>query len=400
MTQHQRQGGWKTDRTGSPRSPIRVLVVDDSGVMRRAITRILESEPDLQVVGTAKDGAEAVELAVRLRPDVITMDVNMPRVDGLRAVQIIMGRQPIPIVIVSGYAQAGGVVQERALAYGAVHVVEKPTGSSISLDIDACAQEIREKVRAAARVPVVRSASFVARLDPKPAPRPERTILPHVPRVAPANGLPVVAIGASTGGTVALGELIPALPAEFAGCLVIVQHMAPGYTAELARALDETARIRVVEAKHGDLLRAGVAFIAPGGHHMEVREERIRLNAGPTVKMHRPSVDVLFDSLRPVAKRVRAVLLSGMGDDGVAGMTRLLAAGAQTIVQNEMSSVVWGMPGAAIKAGCATLQMSPSEIGEHLGREVVASLAQSLVTPPPVAVSRRRRADMRCNGLA
>jgi len=178
--------------------------------------------------------------------------------------------------------------------------------------------------------------------------------------------MPIIAIGASTGGPAVLNDVLPQFPEDLSACFLIIQHMPPGYTAELASSLAHQAKITVVEARHGDLLRPGIVFIAPGGHHMEMHNGRIRLTSSPPVNKHRPSVDVMFSSLIPVAKRVCAVLLSGMGNDGVVGMTRLRAAGAETLVQDEASSVVWGMPGAAVSAGCVSKQVTPKQLVKFL----------------------------------
>lgn len=346
---------------------LRVLVADDSGLMRRVITNILQAEGDIDVIATARDGAEAVELAETLRPDVVTMDVNMPRVDGLRAVEIIMGRNPLPVVIISSYTKRGSKAATQALAYGVVEIVEKPSQVGVSLDLDLQAQEIRAKVRAASRVRVVRTASFGMVRRPAAV---EPLMSTATPRVAtarqPAAGLPVVAIGASTGGPAALSEMLPVIPAAFRGCILIVQHMPPGYTSDLAHCLDQRCNITVVEARHGDPLIPGVAYIAPGGLHMEIVRNHIKLHNGARRNLHRPSVDVLFDSLVEAAPRVHAVLLSGMGDDGVLGMKALRARGAAALAQDEPSSVVWGMPGAAAKAGCAALQFPPARMAEYL----------------------------------
>jgi two-component system chemotaxis response regulator CheB len=359
---------WAQEPAASERSRrLRILVADDSGLMRRTIKGILEAEGDLEVIATARDGAEAVELAERLRPDAITMDVNMPRVDGLRAVEIIMGRNPIPIVIISSYTRRGGKAATQALGFGAVEIVEKPSQVGVSLDLDLQAQEIRSKVRAAARVRVVRTASFGMVRRPGAVERLSSTTPPRVLKPKPnAKGFPIVAVGASTGGPAALGEMLPLLPAGFRGCLLIVQHMPPGYTSDLAHCLDQRCAITVTEARHDDPLLPGVAYIAPGGVHMEFARERIKLHAGPRQNMHRPSVDVLFESLRSVAPRVQAVLLSGMGEDGVLGMKTLRSGGAATIAQDEASCVVWGMPGAAVKAGCAALRFPPTRVADYL----------------------------------
>ncbi|MBI1815579.1 MAG: chemotaxis-specific protein-glutamate methyltransferase CheB [Deltaproteobacteria bacterium] len=347
---------------------LRVLVADDSGLMRRTITQILQEEGDIEVIATARDGAEAIELAERLRPDAITMDVNMPRVDGLRAVEVIMGRHPVPIVIISSYTKRGGKAAAQALHYGAVEIIEKPSQVGVSLDLDLQAAEIRGKVRAAARVRVVRTASFgmvrrPAAIEPLSSTAAAR---PRPRAVKPEKLFPIVAIGASTGGPAALSDMLPLLPAPFPGCILIVQHMPAGYTSDLAHSLDQRSAITVVEARHGDPIVPGVAYIAPGGCHMEFANDHIKLHAEARRNMHRPSVDVLFESLASVAPRLQVVMLSGMGDDGVHGMKRLRAAGAATMVQDEESSVVWGMPGCAVRAGCAQLQMPPERLAEYL----------------------------------
>jgi two-component system chemotaxis response regulator CheB len=339
--------------------------------MRRVITQIIEAQGDIEVIATARDGAETIELAQRLRPDVITLDIHMPRVDGLRAVEVIMGRHPVPIVIISSYAKRGGVAATQALTYGAVEIVEKPSRVGVSLDLELQADEIRAKVRAAARVRVVRTASFGmacrSRLPVPPRPSPAaRAPLPVRTPHLPHNGLPIVAIGASTGGPAALGEMLPLIPSGFRGCLLIVQHMPPGYTNDLDQCLNRRTALTVVEAQHGDPLIPGVAYIAPGGCHMEFARDRVKVHTGPRVDMYRPSVELLFESLLDVPERVQAVMLSGMGDDGVRAMKRLRAKGAATVVQDEDSSVVWGMPGSAMRTGCATLQLPPARMAEYL----------------------------------
>lgn len=356
---------------------IRVVVADDSGVMRRVLTRIIETDPRMEVVAVARDGAEAIELTSKLRPDVVTMDINMPRVDGLRAIEVIMGRHPTPIVVISGHVPVDGPAGLRALAFGAVHVVEKSSDLAMAADGDREAENIRSKIRAAANVPVIRNANF----GMAPARRVMHKAPPPLPLGEPIDGLPIVAIGASTGGTVAFAEMLQCFPADFPGCVLVVQHMPAGYTADWARTLDLTAHITVREARDGDHLRPGSVFIAPGGHHMDVRDVRIRVGLGPRVNHHRPSVDVLFDSLRPVAARVTAVLLSGMGEDGVAGMTRLRELGADTVAQTEATSVVWGMPGAAVKSGCVARQLPPPTAGEYVVARVRELAAQSALAP-------------------
>jgi two-component system chemotaxis response regulator CheB len=362
---------------------LRVLVADDSGLMRRTITQILEAQGDMQVIATARDGAEAIELASRLRPDAITMDINMPHVDCLRSVEVILGRSPLPIVIISSYSKRGGAAASQALAYGAIDIVEKPSLVGVTLDLDMQSHEIRSKVRAAARVRVVRTASFGMTRDRAPVAEPVCT-RPCQRVRQPADGaVPIVAVGASTGGPAALGEMLPRIPGAFSGCFLIVQHMPPGYTADLARCLDQRSEISVVEASQGDRLLPGVAYIAPGGCHMEFAHDHIRLHTGPRRNMNRPSVDVLYESLIRVPERVHAVMLSGMGDDGVRGMARLRVGGAVTLAQDEASSVVWGMPGTAVQNGCATVQLPPARIAEYLCAVIGPTCA--VVAPPAPA---------------
>jgi two-component system chemotaxis response regulator CheB len=363
---------------------LQALVADDSGLMRRMITRILEAEGDIQVIAGARDGAEAIELAQRLRPNVITMDVNMPRIDGLRAVEVIMGRHPVPIVIISSYTRRGGVAASQALAYGAIDIVEKPSQLGVSLDLELQAQEIRAKVRAAARVRVVRTASFDIACRHSKVTAPRQVTLPPPPPRPVKQGVPVVAIGASTGGPAALNEMLPLIPCGFRGCVMVVQHMPPGYTSDLAYCLNLRTALTVVEARHGDPVVPGVVYIAPGGYHMELVRERIRLRTSPRHDMYRPSVEILFESLLGIPERVQAVMLSGMGDDGVGAMQRLRALGAATVVQDEHSSVVWGMPGSAVRAGCATLQLPPARLAEYLCVVVgVGDDGNSSVVPSP-----------------
>ena len=376
------------------RKPLQVLVADDSGLMRRMIARILEAEGDIQDIATARDGAEAIELAGRLRPNVITMDVNMPRVDGLRAVEVIMGRHPVPIVIISSYTRRGGVAASQALAYGAIEIVEKPSQVGVSLDLELQAHEIRTKVRAASRVRVVRTASFDMACRGTRVVAPRTVILPVPPPRPPGQGVPVVAIGASTGGPAALNEMLPLIPCGFRGCVMVVQHMPPGYTNDLAYCLNLRTALTVVEARHGDPLVPGVVYIAPGGYHMELVRERIKLHTSPRHNMYRPSVEILFESLLGIPERVQAVLLSGMGDDGVGAMQRLHARGAGTVVQDEHSSVVWGMPGSAVRARCATLQLPPARLAEYLCSVVGVGAAGDgpvMQTPPPALQPRPSR---------
>lgn len=322
----------------SPARPIRVLIVDDSAFMRRAIERLLTSHQGVTVVGQAADGMEAVRKALELRPDVITMDVEMPRMDGVSAVVEIMQTIPTPIVMVSTLTQEGTATAIRALEAGAVECVGKPSG--LSTDLVNVGEKLYEAVhraslaRLARRRPVALPAAA-----PGPAERP--------PARAPAPpARHVVVIGSSTGGPPALTQVVPHLPAGLNAAVVVVQHMPPSFTGALARRLDGLSRLPVNEAAEGDLLAAGRVLVAPGDYHLIVgKDRRVRLDRGPTVHGVRPSVDVtLFSVAEVFGSAVSVAILTGMGRDGADGAARVEAAGGQVFTQDEATSVVYGMP--------------------------------------------------------
>lgn len=326
--------------TSSARN-IRVLIVDDSAFMRRAVERILSSAPGVTVAGTAGDGVEAVKRALELRPDVITMDVEMPRMDGVSAVGEIMQAVPTPIVMVSTLTSEGAATAIRALEAGAVDCVGKPSGVSADL------VDVGEKLREA----VIRAS--VARLQRRrpglvPAqPRPANLVSARPPITAgrqPAGCLLV--IGSSTGGPPALTAVVPHIPGDIAAAVVVVQHMPAGFTNALARRLDSLSPLHVMEAKEGDLLVNGACYVAPGDFHLIVgRDKRLHLDQGPTVHGVRPSVDITLESVVQVYGRSASVaILTGMGKDGAEGAARLEAAGGKVIAQDEATCVVYGMP--------------------------------------------------------
>lgn len=324
--------------------PVKVLIIDDSALMRQLLTEILSQDPELHVVGAAADPYLAWEKIKTLRPDVITLDVEMPRMDGLTFLEKLMAVHPAPVLMVSSLTEKGCQTTLRALELGAVDFVTKP---SIDLRTGTVqlADQIIEKVKLAARVkPRGRRAASAA--TPKPQGRSEALI---------KSTHKVVVIGASTGGTEALYEVLTALPADAPG-VAIVQHMPPGFTRSFAERLDSVCRIRVHEARDGDAILPGRALLAPGGYHMQVQRSgaqySVRVGLGEPVNRHRPSVDVLFHS---AAKRLGAnaigVILTGMGNDGAAGMLAMRQAGAHTLAQDEATCVVFGMPKEAIAAG-------------------------------------------------
>lgn len=339
----------------------RVLIVDDSPFMRRAIERQLVEAPGVTVVGKATDGVEAVKLALELRPDVITMDVEMPRMNGIQAVAEIMQAVPTPIVMVSTLTKEGAEVTLRALEAGAVEYVAKPSG--LSHDIVDLGDELRAAVFRA-------SHARVRRMRPRPQPAASPPAMPRVAGHRPSRQ--IVVIGASTGGPPALTEVIPRLPGDLPAGVLVVQHMPRGFTEALARRLDAQSSLDVREAQPGDVLAAGTVLVAPGDYHVTVtRDRRIALNQDPPRHGVRPSVDVALESVAPIYGRDAAVaILTGMGKDGAAGCVQVENAGGQVFVQDEDSCVVYGMPKVAKEWTTRARQVTLAHMAEALARSV------------------------------
>lgn len=342
--------------TGSD-GPIRVLVVDDSPLVRQILGRLLEADPAVRVIGYAADGKEAVEKTFRLRPDLITMDIRMPGMDGLEATEKIMAYRPTPILIITSARDRRGVrVSMEALAAGALEVVEKPTltpGDSW----EALGAALVEKVKLLAGIKVITHLRGRSR---QPAGRP----LP-VERERPRR---VIGVGVSTGGPAVLATILGALPADFPLGLLIVQHITEGFMAGLVEWLSRQARLSIRLASEGDQVRPGVALMAPEGVHLIVeRGGRAHLGRTPPVGGHRPSADVLLHSLADVyGEATVGVLLTGMGRDGAEGLLAVRSAGGYTMVQDEESCAVFGMPKAAIELGAAQAILPPAGIAERL----------------------------------
>jgi two-component system, chemotaxis family, protein-glutamate methylesterase/glutaminase len=317
---------------------IRVLVVDDSAVVRTLLAKMLAREPDLAVVGAAVDAYDAREQIVRLCPDVVTLDIEMPRMDGLSFLARLMKFRPLPVVVVSSLARDHGDAAVRALELGATEVIAKP---SSPLGIERVAAQLATAVRTAAMADIRGARSSVQPVPPRRLPG------PRISRNA------VIAIGASTGGPVALQQLLAGLPPGAPGVL-IVQHITTGFTGALARRLDESCAMAVHEARNGDAVRPGVALIAPGDSHLVLLsvdgQLRTAVRSGPPVNYQRPSIDVLFHSVAQVAgASAVGVLLTGMGKDGASGMRALRQAGGHTIAQDEQTCAVFSMPSEAIR---------------------------------------------------
>lgn len=340
---------------------IKVLVVDDSALMRKLLAELIRAAPDLEVVGTAPDALVAREMIKSLNPDVVTLDVQMPRMDGLEFLERLMRLRPTPVVMVSVFTESASETTLRALELGAVDFIGKPRADTPAA-LAEYAEELADKIRCAA----------VARLRREPLPR------PAAPHPAPAAAGRIVFVGASTGGTEAIKTFLLGMPASCPPTL-IVQHMPENFTASFARRLDQLCQPRVVEAQGGERVEPGTVFVAPGHSHLQIRRAGAgyvtELASAPPVNRHRPSVDVLFDSAAEVVGRnAVGIILTGMGKDGAQGLLRMRQAGARTFGQDEASCVVYGMPREAAALGAVE-----EVVGlESMSRQVLASLGRSV----------------------
>lgn len=329
----------------------RVLIVDDSAFMRKVISDIINSDPELQVADTAKNGQDAIQKVLSLRPDVMTLDVEMPVMDGLSALEIVMRDSPLPVIMLSNLTKEGADATLRALELGALDFIAKPS-SIFQINTQDMQQELLNKVKMAVRVSVKGRSS----------PRKDRIPIPRAPisRMEPATGSKegrikkIIAIGTSTGGPKALQDVIPNLPANLQASVLVVQHMPPGFTKSLAERMDSISQMRVKEAEHNDVLLPGWVYIAPGDYHLRVVRDghnfRIKLGDDALVSGHRPSVDAMMESLAELKmSEIVAVIMTGMGSDGAKGLKLLKENRTYVIAQDEESCVVFGMPKSAIK---------------------------------------------------
>jgi len=342
---------------------IRVLVVDDSAVMRAFLSRVIASQPDMELLGASPDPLLAIDRIRRNPPDVITLDVEMPRMNGLDFLRNLMAVRPLPVIMISSLTREGAETTMRALELGAVDFFPKPAHFD---GLEATAQEIAEKIRAAAGARITRRRPLATS-----APAPLKTSRPPVAQPAAPAGLQrVIGIGASTGGVEALRDVLTPLPEQMPPIL-IAQHMPPGFTETFARRLDSLCRIHVKQADDNEVVRTGVAYIAPGGRHLVLTRRGagyiLRVNDDPPVNRHRPSVDTLLRSVaRAAGSQAIGVMLTGMGGDGAEAMLEMSQAGAWTIAQDEASCVVFGMPRQAIAAGGVREVLALSDIAGRL----------------------------------
>jgi two-component system, chemotaxis family, protein-glutamate methylesterase/glutaminase len=353
---------------------INVLVVDDSAFMRQAISKMLESEAEIAVCGTARNGEEAITKAQNLRPDVVTMDVAMPGMGGLEAVRAIAAQSNIPVIMVSALTQEGAETTFRALDAGAVDFIPKPDAAYVN--IKDVARDLIAKVRVFARRGVKRTAVAY----------PKVTLPPIADAAARSRreAFECVAIGTSTGGPVALSKILPSLPRDFATPVIVVQHMPPGFTRPLADRLNACSEVSVVEARDGMLLRKGQVLIAPAGRHLRLRrshssdEAEVALTPDEGCSLHVPSVDVTTASVAEFyGSSTLAAILTGMGQDGIVGLQRVKDRGGFVIGQDAQTCVVYGMPRAAARAGLVDLVLPLEQISAALCDLTNSSFARS-----------------------
>jgi len=342
---------------------LKVLIIDDSAVIRRAFTLMLSQDPEIEVMGTAADPYLAVSKIAEEVPDVITLDVEMPRMDGLTFLRKLMSQHPIPVVVISSLTAKATETAILAMEYGAISVLKKPESYT---DLQAeTAQHIIDAVKSAGRARLRRKTQADVQAHAVKVKQPYSESMAQTTQK-------VIALGASTGGTEAILEFLKAMPMDGHG-IVIVQHMPEVFTRSFADRLNNICDITVKEAAHGDTVIRGRALIAPGNKHMELKRSGARcyveLNSMDPVNRHRPSVDVLFRSVAKYAgKNAIGIIMTGMGNDGAAGLLEMKNAGAETVAQDETTSVVFGMPREAIKLGAANKTLPLGRIADHVSR--------------------------------
>ncbi|MCK5073510.1 MAG: chemotaxis response regulator protein-glutamate methylesterase [Bacteriovoracaceae bacterium] len=334
---------------------IKVLIVDDSAVVRNIFSKELSKDPAIEVVGSAPDPYIARDKIVKLKPDVITLDIEMPRMDGITFLKKLMQYYPLPVIVISSLTPEGGKLALDAIDEGALEVMCKPGRSYTVGDMSV---ELIEKIKAVAKVKVLKQKKEITVRSPVKIHSMEKT----------TNK--VVAIGASTGGTQALQNVLCSMPATGPG-IVVVQHMPEHFTSAFAGRLNSLCAMDVSEAKNGDTVTPGKVLIAPGNYHLTIERSgavyHVKVNQGPLINRHRPSVDILFQSVaRYVGKNAIGVIMTGMGNDGAEGLKEMKECGALTIAQDERSSVVFGMPKEAIKLGCVDYVMPLDKISKKI----------------------------------
>lgn len=358
---------------------IRVLIVDDSPLVRRILTEILTSDPGIEVVGSAMDPYIAREKIKKLNPDVITLDVEMPKMDGISFLSNLMRLRPMPVIMISSLTEKNADITLRALELGAFDFISKPK-NDVANELENYSSEIISKVKAASRARLQTklnvSTNIDSHTDSDIEERFSATVILKRNRVPVESDLSekMIAIGASTGGTEAIKEILLALRPDSPG-IVIAQHIPKAFSSAFAIRMDSMSQLHVQEATDGQKIIAGNAYIAPGDKHLLVfkdgKQYRCKLNDGPAVNRHKPSVDVLFRSVaQSVGKNALGILLTGMGSDGARGLLEIMESGGTTIAQDEITSVVWGMPGAAVELGAANYILPLNKIAYKIETKI------------------------------
>ncbi len=346
---------------------IKVVVVDDSAFMRKAIMAMLEKDPEIRVVAVGRDGAEGLELIRRHDPDVVTLDIEMPKMDGLTALRHIMMEMPRPVLMVSSLTVEGAEATLKAMELGAVDFIPKAL-SKVSLDIVRIEDDLRAKVKTIAK-------RRISHMRYRPAPRPAAAGTAGAPRAPVRPSGPqvrdVVAIGVSTGGPPAVQKVLSRLPANFPAAVVIAQHMPAAFTGPFAKRLDSVCRIHVKEAEHGERMQQGVVYIAPGGRHLRIEQKISRVDISvteePREALYKPSANVMIDSVaQAVGRRGLGVILTGMGSDGMEGVRSLKQKGGRALAQSDSTCVVYGMPKAIVDSGLADSVIDIDDMGDAI----------------------------------
>jgi two-component system chemotaxis response regulator CheB len=349
---------------------IRVLIVDDSAFMCRVLREIISADPQLEVAGQGRDGRDAVAMAESLKPDVITMDINMPHIDGLQATELIMSQHPRPIVIVSSESREGAASTLRALDLGAIDFIPKPS-SGIDLDMKSVGIELRRKLKLAAKVRVVRTATR-SKVAAPAASSGGKTVNAQI--IAAQNGgkIPMVVVAASTGGPAAVTQLVGGLPKELPAAVILVLHMPEAFTSQFTAQLSEISALPVKEAVAGEAAQAGTIYVCPGSSHLRISPQgKIALDAGPRIEGYRPCADVAFESVASHAGGLAVgVVLTGMGNDATKGSLALKSKGGFVIAQDEATSMIFGMPAEAIKAGAVDEVLPLCDIGAAIEKRL------------------------------
>ncbi len=356
--------------------PIRVLIVDDSPFMRRAISSLLEGEDDIKVAGTAKDGQDAIRQIQDIKPDIVTMDIEMPVMDGLAALKIIMEKFPLPVIMLSSLTEEGAKETLDALDIGAADYLPKNL-SNVSLNILKVKADLVEKIRA---ITAKKYIFGIRRNNHFSQEHHEYPKTPHFEEnkiISKNNRIDIVAIGSSTGGPKALQDVIPKIPENFPVPIILVQHMPKAFTGSFAERLSSMSKIKVIEAAGDEIVKPGTAYLSPGDKHLSVVKAgrdgvRINLSNEPADLINRPSVSVMMESAaKEYPGKVLGVVLTGMGSDGLLGMKKIKETGGKTIAQDEATCVVYGMPKAVVDAGIADIILPIYKIGDEIIKETI-----------------------------